>query len=177
MTATAPSLEKLKPNPAWAALPLFDRKGWKRVRFGDVVENCNATCDPAEAGLERFIAMEHLEPGSLHQIRNVGRPQKVGHRDTRSALSAERTSRLRDTGVTLKREIERAQNLNPGSAGVSRASLFPATSGSFGRSNPLGVHFQKVSFWRSAAIFAGFSDHPMTTDDHLYDMARPCRSG
>jgi len=56
----------IKPNPAWASLPLFDRKGWKRVRFGDVVENCNETCDPAEAGLERFIAMEHLEPGSLH---------------------------------------------------------------------------------------------------------------
>jgi len=54
------------PNPNWASLPLFDRKGWKRVRFGDVVENCNETCDPAEAGLERFIAMEHLEPGSLH---------------------------------------------------------------------------------------------------------------
>lgn len=26
-------------NPDWAKLPLFDRKGWKRVRFGDVVEN------------------------------------------------------------------------------------------------------------------------------------------
>jgi type I restriction enzyme S subunit len=41
------------------------------VRFGDVVENCNETCDPAEAGLERFVAMEHLEPGSLH-VRNWG---------------------------------------------------------------------------------------------------------
>jgi hypothetical protein len=29
----------LQPNPAWATLPLFDRTGWKRVRFGDVVEN------------------------------------------------------------------------------------------------------------------------------------------
>lgn len=60
------TLEKLQPNPAWASLPLFDRTGWRRVRFGDVVENCNETCDPAEAGLERFVAMEHLEPGSLH---------------------------------------------------------------------------------------------------------------
>lgn len=84
----------------------------------------------------------------------------------KSALSAERTSRLHGTGVTLKREIDRAQNLNPGSAGVSRASLFPATSGCFGRSNPFGAYFQKASFWRSAAIFAGFSGHPMTTDDH-----------
>jgi type I restriction enzyme S subunit len=61
----------LKPNPAWASLPLFDRTGWKRVRFGDVVENCAETCDPAEAGLERFVAMEHLEPGSLH-VRSWG---------------------------------------------------------------------------------------------------------
>ena len=59
-------LERLVPNPSWASLPLFDRTGWKRVRFGDVVENCNETCNPAEAGLDRFVAMEHLEPGSLH---------------------------------------------------------------------------------------------------------------
>jgi type I restriction enzyme S subunit len=60
-----------KPNPDWATLPLFDRTGWKRVRFGDVVENCNETCEPAAAGLERFVAMEHLEPGSLH-VRSWG---------------------------------------------------------------------------------------------------------
>jgi type I restriction enzyme S subunit len=71
MTATLPSLANLKPNPAWASLPLFDRTGWKRVRFGEVVENCAETCDPAEAGLERFVAMEHLEPGSLH-VRSWG---------------------------------------------------------------------------------------------------------
>ena len=71
MTATLPALERLQPNPAWASLPLFDRTGWKRVRFGDVVENCNETCEPAEAGLERFVAMEHLEPGSLH-VRSWG---------------------------------------------------------------------------------------------------------
>jgi type I restriction enzyme, S subunit len=71
MTASLPSLANLKPNPAWASLPLFDRKGWKRVRFGDVVKICNETSDPAEAGLERFVAMEHLEPGSLH-VRSWG---------------------------------------------------------------------------------------------------------
>jgi len=43
------------------------RKGWSRVRFGDVVENVNETVsDPAAVGLERFIGLEHLEPGSLH---------------------------------------------------------------------------------------------------------------
>jgi type I restriction enzyme S subunit len=71
MTATLPSHAKLNPNPSWASLPLFDRKAWKRVRFGDVVENCADSCDPAEAGLERFVAMEHLEPGSLH-VRSWG---------------------------------------------------------------------------------------------------------
>jgi hypothetical protein len=40
---------------------------WTRVRFGDVVENVNDTeSNPAEAGLERVIGLEHLEPGSLH---------------------------------------------------------------------------------------------------------------
>ncbi len=66
MTATLPALASLKPNPHWAKLPLFNRKNWSRVRFDDVVENLNETCDPAEAGLERVIAMEHLEPGLLH---------------------------------------------------------------------------------------------------------------
>lgn len=65
------NLANLKPNPAWASLPLFDRTGWKRMRFGDVVENCNETCDPEEAGLDRVVAMEHLEPGSLH-VRSWG---------------------------------------------------------------------------------------------------------
>jgi type I restriction enzyme S subunit len=41
------------------------------VGFGDVVENCAETCDPEEAGLERYVAMEHLEPGSLH-VRSWG---------------------------------------------------------------------------------------------------------
>ena len=34
MTATLPSLAAMKPNPAWASLPLLDRTGWKRVWFG-----------------------------------------------------------------------------------------------------------------------------------------------
>ena len=56
----------LRINPNWAKLPLFDRSKWQRIRFGDVVENINDTCDPAEEGIERFIGLEHLEPGSLH---------------------------------------------------------------------------------------------------------------
>ncbi|MEI7948087.1 MAG: restriction endonuclease subunit S [bacterium] len=71
MTRARPILHQFHASPDWAKLPLFDRKGWKRVRFGDVVENINETCDPEESGLERFIGLEHLEPGSLH-IRKWG---------------------------------------------------------------------------------------------------------
>src|ERR1051325_4278101 len=71
MTATLPPLAKLKPNPNWAKLPLFSRKNWSRVRFGEVVENLNETCEPEAAGLDRFIGLEHLERGSLH-IRTWG---------------------------------------------------------------------------------------------------------
>ncbi|MFH0882827.1 MAG: restriction endonuclease subunit S [bacterium] len=67
MIGAFPLLDGLRPNPDWAKLPLFDRKEWKRVRFGDVVQNLNETeRNPAEAGIERFIGLEHLEPGSLH---------------------------------------------------------------------------------------------------------------
>jgi type I restriction enzyme S subunit len=66
------ALSNLRINPEWAKLPLFDRKGWKRVRFGDVVVNVNETArDLAASGIERFIGLEHLEPGSLH-IRSWG---------------------------------------------------------------------------------------------------------
>jgi type I restriction enzyme S subunit len=72
MSTKLPSREKLKPNTEWAKLPLFDRKGWRRVRFGDVVENSNESeRDPESAGIERFIGLEHLEPGSLH-VRSWG---------------------------------------------------------------------------------------------------------
>jgi len=64
---TFPMPGDLRPNPNWARLPLFDRKDWTRVRFGNVVQNVNETeRRPAEAGIERFIGLEHLEPGSLH---------------------------------------------------------------------------------------------------------------
>src|SRR5262249_47590553 len=46
---------------------LFDRSEWKCVRFGDVVDSLNETeRDLEEAGIDRFIGLEHLEPGSLH---------------------------------------------------------------------------------------------------------------
>lgn len=59
-------------NYAVEKLPLFSRTGWSRVRFGDVVENVNETeSNPMAVGIERYIGLEHLEPGSLH-IRTWG---------------------------------------------------------------------------------------------------------
>lgn len=65
MNAPDRTLTKLRINPDWAKLPLLDRSKWQRVRFGDVVENINHTCDPAEAGIERF---ERHEQGFLTSL-------------------------------------------------------------------------------------------------------------
>ncbi|MDJ0350595.1 hypothetical protein [Cryobacterium sp. PH29-G1] len=44
----------------------FDKSFWKHVAFGDVVRNANETLrDPESAGINRVIAMEHLDPGEL----------------------------------------------------------------------------------------------------------------
>lgn len=44
----------------------LDRSRWTRVKFGEVVFNVNSTVRDAEAaGLDRVIAMEHLDPGEL----------------------------------------------------------------------------------------------------------------
>ena len=42
------------------------KPGWQRVKFGEVVRLNKETCkDPASAGIERVIGLEHLEPGDL----------------------------------------------------------------------------------------------------------------
>lgn len=46
--------------------------GWTRVRFGDVVRLSTERCtDPAAAGIDRYVGLEHLEPGDL-RIRSWG---------------------------------------------------------------------------------------------------------
>jgi type I restriction enzyme S subunit len=48
------------------------REGWTRVRFGDVVRLSGERCtDPLGAGIERYVGLEHLEPGDL-RIRSCG---------------------------------------------------------------------------------------------------------
>src|SRR5437868_7986858 len=76
MTTTLPSLAKLKPNPNWAKLPLFNRKGWSRFRFGDVVENVNERVEPSTAAAEIYVGLDDLDSGSLH-IRRWGKGSDV----------------------------------------------------------------------------------------------------
>jgi len=72
MTGTLPtSFDGLRPNPDWAKLPLFDRKGWKRVRFGDVVRMLKEQVDPQSGEVDRYVAGEHMETENIH-IRKWG---------------------------------------------------------------------------------------------------------
>jgi type I restriction enzyme S subunit len=44
----------------------LDKATWKRVHFGDVAKNVNLSVkDPKVSGIERIIAMDHLDPGEL----------------------------------------------------------------------------------------------------------------
>jgi type I restriction enzyme S subunit len=48
------------------------KPGWHKVKFGDVVRLSKARCaDPLADGVERFVGLEHLEPGDL-RIRRWG---------------------------------------------------------------------------------------------------------
>ncbi|HWU32348.1 MAG TPA: restriction endonuclease subunit S [Marmoricola sp.] len=50
----------------------IDKSAWERVTFGDVVHNVNETVrDLESAGIDRIIAMEHMDPGEL-KIRRWG---------------------------------------------------------------------------------------------------------
>ncbi|NLA35779.1 MAG: hypothetical protein GX868_08825 [Actinobacteria bacterium] len=44
----------------------LDNSEWQRVAFGDVVRNANETVkDAAALGIDRVVAMEHMDPGKL----------------------------------------------------------------------------------------------------------------
>ena len=48
------------------------KPGWRRVKFGDVVRlNKETSKNPLTDGLERYVGLEHLEPGDL-RIRSWG---------------------------------------------------------------------------------------------------------
>jgi restriction endonuclease S subunit len=69
-------LEKLKSNPNWAKLPLFNRKNWSRVRFGDIVENVNERVEPSTAAEAIYVGLDDLDSGNLH-IRRWGKGSDV----------------------------------------------------------------------------------------------------
>jgi type I restriction enzyme S subunit len=48
------------------------KPGWRKVKFGDVVQLSKARSqDPLADGIERYVGLEHLEPGDL-RIRSWG---------------------------------------------------------------------------------------------------------
>lgn len=48
------------------------KPGWRRVKFGDVVSLGKERCvDPAGEGIERYVGLEHIEPGDL-RVRSWG---------------------------------------------------------------------------------------------------------
>jgi type I restriction enzyme S subunit len=52
--------------------PAQRRKGWTRVAFGDVVRLSKArSSDPSEDGFDRYVGLEHLDPGDL-KVRHWG---------------------------------------------------------------------------------------------------------
>ena len=57
MTATLPNLDQLKPNPHWARRPLFERKGWTTVRWGEAANVCEVTRERAQS----FLTDDHIE--------------------------------------------------------------------------------------------------------------------
>lgn len=77
MTGTLlPSLDGLRPNPDWAKLPLFDRKGLKRMPFSALAESINERVEPSDAAEEIYVGLEHLDSQNLH-IRRWGKGSDV----------------------------------------------------------------------------------------------------
>jgi restriction endonuclease S subunit len=76
MTFSLPSLDGLQPNPERAELPIFDRKGWKRLPFATFADSINERVEPANAADETYVGLDDLDSGSLH-IRRWGKGSDV----------------------------------------------------------------------------------------------------
>jgi hypothetical protein len=60
-----------------AGVPLKLKPGWRMMRFEEIAENItDRVDDPSEAGVDRYVGLEHLDPGSL-KIRRWGAPTDV----------------------------------------------------------------------------------------------------
>lgn len=69
-------LADLRVNPDWAKLPLFDRKGWRTMKFGDFADSINERVEPADAADEPYVGLDDLDSGDLH-IRRWGKGSDV----------------------------------------------------------------------------------------------------
>ena len=56
----------LQLNPKWAKLPLFARKGWTHLPFGEIAENIRESVIPTPADSAYYIGLEHMDTGALH---------------------------------------------------------------------------------------------------------------
>lgn len=74
--STIPTLGDLRPNPDWARLPLFDRKGWQTLTFEAFADSVNERVEPSEAAEEIYVGLEHLDSQNLH-IRRWGKGSDV----------------------------------------------------------------------------------------------------
>lgn len=55
----------------------LDKSTWKRVAFGDVIESItDRVDDPSKAGVDRYVGLEHLDPGVL-TVERWDTPDKV----------------------------------------------------------------------------------------------------
>lgn len=55
----------------------LDKSTWKRVAFGDAIASITDRVDiPSEAGVERYVGLEHLDPGAM-TVQRWDRPEKV----------------------------------------------------------------------------------------------------
>jgi type I restriction enzyme S subunit len=55
----------------------LDKSTWKRVAFGDVIENVtDRVDDPSKAGVDRYVGLEHLDPGVM-SVERWGTPDEV----------------------------------------------------------------------------------------------------
>jgi restriction endonuclease S subunit len=55
----------------------LDRSTWKRVAFGDAIDSVtDRVDDPSKAGVERYVGLEHLDPGVM-TVQRWGAPEDV----------------------------------------------------------------------------------------------------
>ena len=55
----------------------LDRSKWRRVTFGDVIESVtDRVDDPSQAGVDRYVGLEHLDPGIM-TVQRWDSPDKV----------------------------------------------------------------------------------------------------